>query len=188
MNFFSNEQAEKLCNCVLSRQNVVLYGEQSREKNALMSEVFRLISRSHDAVIVDLSNVSTAGEVVCKISNAVQRLPDRGHPKEVVRRFFRMILPAGAKQDWQDSIAVMFAHIERAYREKPLVIFLDEFHGVLNCEDSGRLIALLRSHIQHQPDIPYIFAGSSRQQMYDIFMGSTSPFFKSALPMEIGAP
>ncbi|MDY0211754.1 MAG: hypothetical protein RBR06_01965 [Desulfuromonadaceae bacterium] len=78
----------------------------------------------------------------------------------------------------------VFAHIERAHQESPLVVFLDEFQDVLNCQDSDRLLALLRSYIQHQPDIPYLFAGSTRHQMYDIFIGYSSPFFKSVLPMD----
>jgi hypothetical protein len=169
---------------ILSGQNVVLYGEKSREKTSLLSEVFSLASQSHDVVKVDLVSIRTADDVVFCISSALHRIPVRKRPKEAVRRFFRKILPAGTKQGWQDSMHKVFNDIERAYQERPLVVVLDEFQGVLNCEDSDRLIALLRSHIQHQPDIPYIFAGSTRHQMYDIFMGYSSPFFKSALPMD----
>lgn len=197
-----HDQIEDLRNKIMSGQNVVLYGERRMGKTSLASEVFRLISKSHDAVLVDLNNVKTAKDVIFSISSAVQRLPGRGRPKEVARNLLRGFKSARPKHNWlptdgspsvsltfeeqRESIEEMFAHIERVYQEKPLVIFLDEFQGVLNCEDSDRLIALLRSHIQHQPHIPYIFAGSIRHQMYDIFMSPTSPFFKSALPMEIG--
>jgi hypothetical protein len=126
----------------------------------------------------------SADEVVSRISRALQHIPVRKRPKEAVRRFFRKILPAGSKQGWQDSMYEMFNDIERTHQERPLVVVLDEFQDVLNCQDSDRLIAMLRSYIQHQPDIPYIFAGSIRHQMYDIFMGYSSPFFKSALPMD----
>jgi hypothetical protein len=163
---------------------VVLYGEKSAEKTTLVSEALRLVSDSHDAVIVDISNVGTPNDVISSISSAVQRIPMRKRPKEAVRGFFRMLLPAGSKQDWQDSMYEMFNDIERAYQERPLVVFLDEFHNVLNCQDSDRLVAMLRSYIQHQPDIPYIFAGNDRYKMYNIFMGYSSPFFKSALPMD----
>lgn len=177
-------QIESLREYILSGQNVVLYGEKSTGKTALVSEALRLVSGSHDAVIVDLHDVVSADEVVCRISGALQRLPVRKRPKEAVRGFFRMLLPAGSKQDWQDSMYEVLAHIERAYQERPLVVVLDELQDVLNCQDSDRLIAMLRSYIQHQPDIPHIFAGSIRHQMYNIFMGYSSPFFKSALPME----
>lgn len=177
-------QAENLQEYILSGQNVVLYGEKSAEKTTLVSEALRFVSDSHDAVVVDLSNVRKSDEVVSRISRALQRIPVRKRPREAVRRFFRMLLPAGTKQDWQDSMYEMFNDIERAYQERPLVVVLDEFNDVLNCQDSDRLVAMLRSYIQHQSDIPYIFAGGDRYKMYDIFMGYSSPFFKSALPMD----
>lgn len=180
------KQVENLREYILSGQNVVLYGEKSAEKTTLVSEALRLVSDSHDAVVVDLSNVRKGDEVVSRISRAIQHIPVRKRPKEAVRRFFRKILPAGTKQGWQDSMYEMFNDIERAYQERPMVVVLEEFQGVLNCGDnSDRLIALLRSHIQHQPDIPYIFAGSDRYKMYNIFMDYSSPFFKSALPMDL---
>jgi hypothetical protein len=170
---------ESLQSLVLTGQNVVLYGD--RPSHA--TEVFRFIGQSCDAVFVDLGNVKTENEVIDRISRAVERVPGRGRPKQAVRRLLRKIRPPVLKKDWQDGIEDMFAHIQRAQMEKPFVIFLDEFQAVLNCKDSARLVALLRSHIQHQPSIPYIFAGN-RQKMYDIFMSPSSPFFKSALPME----
>ena len=197
-----HDQIEDLRNKILSGQNVVLYGERRMGKTSLAAEVFRQISKSHDAVFVDLNNVKTVKDVIFSISGAVHRLSGRGRPKEVARNLWRGLKSARPKHNWlptdgspslsltfeeqMDSIDEMFAHIEGAHKEKPLVIFLDEFQGVLKCENSDRLIALLRSHIQHQPNIPYLFAGSIRHQMYDIFMSPISPFFKSAIPMEIG--
>lgn len=196
------EQIEELQNKLLSGQNVVLYGERRMGKTSLAAEVFRLMSKSHDAVFADLNNVKSANDVIFRISSAVQRLSGRGRPREIARTFLRGLKSARPKHNWlptdgspslslafedqRESIDELFAHIERAHQEKPLVIFLDEFQGILNCEDSDQLIALLRSHIQHQLHIPYLFAGSIRHQMYDIFMSPTSPLFKSALPMEIG--
>lgn len=197
-----HDQVGDLQDKVLSGQNVVLYGDRRMGKTSLASEVFRLLSKSHDAVLVDLNNVKTAKDVIFSISSAIHRLPNRGRPKEIARNLLHGLKSARPKHNWlqmdgspsltltfeeqMESIEDMFAHIEREHQEKPLVVFLDEFQGVINCEESDRLIALMRSRIQHQSQIPYLFAGSIRHQMYDIFMSSTSPFFKSALPMEVG--
>ena len=144
-----HDQVEDLRSKVLSGQNVVLYGERRMGKTSLASEVFRLISKSHDAVLVDLNNVKAAKDVIFSISSAVQRLPGRGRPKEVARNLFRGLKSARPKHNWlptngspsvsltfeeqRGSIEEMFARIERAHQEKPLVIFLDEFQGILNC-------------------------------------------------------
>ena len=179
--FSEYDQIQYLRDKIMDGQNVVLYGEYP----SLVPEVFRLIVKSHDVVRMDLGSTATADDVISRISNAIHRLPVRGRPKEVARRLFLRIAKSRPRQDWRYSIQDMFAYIEKSFKEKPLVIFLDEFQGVLNCQDSDQLIALLRAHIQHQPQIPYLFAGSNRLQMYDIFMNPSSPFFKSALPMEI---
>ncbi|MDY0211753.1 MAG: hypothetical protein RBR06_01960 [Desulfuromonadaceae bacterium] len=82
------KQVENLREYILSGQNVVLYGEKSAEKTTLVSEALRLVSDSHDAVVVDLSNVRKGDEVVSRISGALKRIPVRKRPKEAVRRFF----------------------------------------------------------------------------------------------------
>ena len=55
----------------------------------------------------------------------------------------------------------------------------------MNLEDSHEALALLRSKIQFQSGIPYIFIGSIRHKMDEIFSNSDSPFFKSAIPLTV---
>jgi uncharacterized protein len=69
-------------------------------------------------------------------------------------------------------------------KRKPVVVF-DEFQDILNLEDSHEALALLRSKIQFQSPIPYIFVGSIRHEMDAIFTHHDSPFFKSAIPMTV---
>ena len=40
-------------------------------------------------------------------------------------------------------------------------------------------------NIQHTTNIPFIFAGSIRKKMEQIFISENSPFFKSALPLSV---
>jgi len=44
----------------------------------------------------------------------------------------------------------------------------------------------MRGKIQFQPDTPYIFLGSVRNQMSEMFSNSRSPFYKSAALFDIG--
>lgn len=71
---------------------------------------------------------------------------------------------------------------------KPLVVVFDEFQDVLKMGEatSRKILAALRSKIQFQEDIPYIFSGSVRHDMDMIFIDPDSAFFKSALPVEVG--
>jgi hypothetical protein len=67
-----------------------------------------------------------------------------------------------------------------------LVVAMDEFQDILDIRDSKETIALLRSRIQFHSSICYVFAGSVRTRMEAIFTDSKSPFFKSAVLLEVG--
>ena len=84
-----------------------------------------------------------------------------------------------------NSIPEVLTLIESLGEKRRLVVVLDEFQDILNLEDSHEALALLRSKIQFQSDIPYIFVGSIRHKMDEIFTHHDSPFFKSAIPMTV---
>lgn len=85
-----------------------------------------------------------------------------------------------------NSIPEVLTLIEPLCKKKRLVVVFDEFQDVLNVEDSHEALALLRSKIQFQSDIPYIFVGSIRHKMDEIFTHHDSPLFKSAIPLTVG--
>lgn len=71
-------------------------------------------------------------------------------------------------------------------RKKRTVVVLDEFQDILKLKDSKRILATLRSRIQHQAGIAYVYAGSIRNDMEQLFAHPDSPFFKSAVAMQVG--
>jgi hypothetical protein len=71
-------------------------------------------------------------------------------------------------------------------KTRPIVVVLDEFQDILNLGDARETLALLRSKIQFQSDIPYIFAGSIRNKFDGIFNDPESAFLKSAIPIQVG--
>jgi len=84
-----------------------------------------------------------------------------------------------------NSIPEVLTLIESLGRKRRLVVVFDEFQDILNLENSNEALALLRSNIQFQSDIPYIFVGSIRHKMDEIFTHHDSPFFKSAIPLTV---
>lgn len=71
-------------------------------------------------------------------------------------------------------------------RRRKVVIAFDEFQSILELPDCQSVIALLRSRIQFQHDIPYVFTGSVRHQMTDLFDNPDSAFYKSAITLCVG--
>lgn len=72
-------------------------------------------------------------------------------------------------------------------KQRPVIVVFDEFQDVLNLPDSSQVLALLRSKIQLQGEIAYVFSGSVRNDMRDIFLNADSPFFKSATTLDVHA-
>ena len=61
-----------------------------------------------------------------------------------------------------------------------------EFQDVCNLSDAQAVLALMRGRIQFQGDIPYVFTGSVRNKMVDLFDNPDSAFYKSALTLCVG--
>jgi hypothetical protein len=64
-------------------------------------------------------------------------------------------------------------------------VVLDEFQDILQLGEAREALSLMRGKIQFQKDIPYVFAGSIRNKMDEIFTHPDSPFFKSAIPISV---
>jgi hypothetical protein len=79
--------------------------------------------------------------------------------------------------------------IERASRWRPLVVFFDEFQEIVeNLEEreSRHLLGVLRAEIQRHTHVAYLFAGSARGSMLDLFTAERSHFYQSAAILDVG--
>lgn len=81
------------------------------------------------------------------------------------------------------TLEEIFHYIESA--DKPCIVAIDEFQSVANYPD-GHAEALLRTHIQHCRNANFIFAGSQRTMMAEIFNSPVRPFYQSASMMNLG--
>ena len=68
---------------------------------------------------------------------------------------------------------------------KKHVVVFDEFQDVAHLPETEKVLATMRSKIQSHTKVPYIFAGSIRNKMIDIFTDYKSPFYKTAICMDI---
>jgi hypothetical protein len=84
-----------------------------------------------------------------------------------------------------NSIQEVLDLIESISKKKRFVVVFDEFQDILKTNDAGDAIALLRSKIQFHSNIPYVFIGSIRHKMDEIFTSPSSAFFKSAIPISV---
>ncbi len=70
--------------------------------------------------------------------------------------------------------------------DKPCIVAVDEFQQVAKYPEKN-IEALLRTHIQRQDNSRFVFAGSERHMMQEMFLSAACPFYHSADIMELKA-
>lgn len=80
------------------------------------------------------------------------------------------------------TLEEIFTYLEHA--DKPCIVAIDEFQQIHKYPEKN-IEALLRGHIQKMQNCRFIFAGSERSIMQNMFMNSTRPFYQSADIMEL---
>ena len=182
-------------------QNIVVFGERRVGKTSLIAEAIRRLNMP--CLKVDFYEVRTQREMITRAIRGIERL-------EKESPFFSRWLARGKRvrgkitQEYEQpsmipkvslegyfkepvsSITDLLDYIHDFQTEKALVAFFDEFQGLLGLENAMDILATMRSEIQTHGQVPYIFAGSIRRKMHEIFMDPKHPFYKSALPIEIG--
>ena len=78
----------------------------------------------------------------------------------------------------------IFQYINSA--DKPCLIAIDEFQTV-STYPTGKVEALLRTYIQHCRNAQFIYSGSQRTMMGEMFHSPARPFYQSTSMMSLGS-
>lgn len=185
---------------IKSRQNVVLQGERRMGKTSLIYEALRQVKRQR-MVYVDLLEIKTVDDLGKRIAKAIISSEQQAGMLEKVLRQLSQLRPVisvdpftgepGVTLDSRimlqaDSLGAILDLIQDTGRRHAMVVVFDEFQDILNLSDSNQVLAILRSNIQFHDKITYIFAGSIRNRMSEIFTSHDSPFFKSTAALDVG--
>lgn len=187
-----------------SRARIVLVGERRMGKSSLVEHT---LGRTEGLLVpVDLRGLDSTEDFI-------DRLLMRLSTKLEEQRPLTKHLPAGLKEALSfvsglrvsvgglieiqarpakvkaSTVVQALQAVERASRWRPVVVFLDEFQEIAeNLEDrvARHLLGVLRSEIQRQSGVAYIFAGSARSSMLELFTAESSHFYQSATLLEVG--
>ena len=77
----------------------------------------------------------------------------------------------------------IFAYLEKA--DKPCLFAIDEFQQIARYPEAN-VEALLRTHIQKMNNCHFIFSGSDRHILEQMFSSYAKPFYNSAQPVHLG--
>jgi len=185
---------------ILSSQNVLIQGERRIGKTSLIYETVRNM-KNYSPLLIDLMGIKTSHDFCQRTIKTIIALESKGNFLAKILKFVSSLRPQLGIDPLTslptvsldptitltpESIENIFDLIKEINRKKKVVVVLDEFQNILNLSDVGQTLAVLRSRIQYHKNIPYIFAGSVRHKMDDIFIKPDSPLFKAAIPVTIG--
>jgi AAA+ ATPase superfamily predicted ATPase len=193
------ELEAKLKARLLAGQNVYLEGERRTGKTSLIIETIGAI-KSKRLVYIDLLEVRTVEDVHKRTLNAIVRAEGNSSLVQTILKSMAALRPALTFEPTTGLPSFSINAVTKLRPEsledlldifsgreyKSAVVVIDEFQDILNLPDARKVLAVMRGKIQFLHAVPFVFCGSIRGKMNAIFTDHDSPFFKSALPIEVG--
>lgn len=196
------EERETLLQHIRSMQSVVLCAKRRIGKSSLVSQVLDEIDRD-DIICIYTSffKISSAQDFITTLATAIARsigkgaLDARSLKEKVTGLFGRIILGVEVEQDklmltarmdknsrfdylLADLMQGFFSYLEK-YNLRSCIV-LDEFQEISDLPDSKNIEGTLRDYMQFRKDVCYLFVGSKRRLLLDMFTDKRRPFYKSA--------
>ncbi len=195
-------ELSELAREIHSGKSIVLYSHRRMGKSSLIAEFSRLHSRDYVFVKNDLYGKSNldqflsayAAETTKAAFGSVDKIAS-GIRDLLKGSMIRMVFtPEGEvgfefphSRPTQEDITRVIDLPERvaAKRGRKVVVVFDEFQEVAGF-GGVNLIKAMRSRIQHHKSVTYIFSGSKRHLLRQIFEEKEGAFFMFAKAMQLG--
>lgn len=200
-----DEQIQELIWNIKYGQNCVVYGDRRVGKSSLIHESIKLYKSKNKkekffCLYLDLSTCTrskdfielisrTLDQELRKITPLKKKFSDLGHFIKSIRPTSKInnltgelehsIDFVGSTEEVQNSLIDVIGLIESIATEYKVLLVLDEFHIVSFWNDSDQIQWQIRSRLQLQKNISYIFSGSSRKLITKLFAESSSALYRS---------
>jgi uncharacterized protein len=201
-NFCNREkEIQDLVRHARNGNNVLLYSPRRYGKTSLVKRTFDLLDQEGMlTVYVDLFPILSEKDMVSRLSSALIRGMGRGVNQQTLserlKNLFKRVVPSiEIKPDGysvslrfdqgdesgallEDVLEGLYRYVTR--REAPACVALDEFQEITELPESKRIEGTFRSHIQLHREISYVFIGSRRRILKEMFSDKSRAFYKSA--------
>lgn len=195
------EETELLTRLVTNGNNVALISPHRLGKTGLINHYFKqeAIKDNYYTFIVDIYATKNLQEFVYELGKAVLGvLKSRG--RKAWEIFLNTIgslrsnisFDINGNPEWglgvgdikvpEFTLDEIFAYLEQA--DKPCIVAIDEFQVIADYPDN-KVEAVLRTRIQKSQNAWFIYSGSQRHMMSEIFVSPSRPFYQSTRLMSI---
>lgn len=196
------KETERLTREIINGNNLVLISSRRMGKTGLIQHCFdqTSIKENFETFYLDILQTSSLKEFTYLFGKEIfQRLASQSEKR--LRKFISFLhsiagsfgfdpfngtptfnLMIGDIDDPELTIEEIFRYI--AESDTPVIIAIDEFQQIAKYREKN-VEAILRSHIQRLHNVNFIFAGSERHLLQEMFSESARPFFNSASMMTL---
>lgn len=195
--YFCDRQHEtaELTSLLLNGNNVVLMSPRRMGKTGLLYHCFgqEEIRKRYTTFIIDILSTSNLTDLVVAMGRAIlsQLMPSG---QRAIAKFARTVSslrptitmdPMGNANFSIEvtqpgapeySLEQIFKYIEES--DRPVLVAMDEFQQI-TCYPEKNVEAVLRTYIQRSRNSTWVFSGSSRHLLSEMFLAPSRPFYAS---------
>lgn len=197
------EETRRLCLEIDNGNNVAMIATRRMGKSGLIHHCFAQedIRQKYYTFFIDIYDTKNLNDLTLKLSREiVERL--RPYGLKALKHFWDCVhsLQAGISfspsgeasfnvqvgdiHEGRNTLDEIFRYLDEA--DKPCIIAIDEFQQI-NQYLEKNVEATLRTYVQNCHNAQFIFAGSQRHVMSQMFTSARRPFFQSVSLMHLGA-
>jgi len=198
--FFCDRTTEtaRLINAVKNQRNLTLTSIRKMGKTGLIHHTFNLLNQSTDidTIYIDIYFTGSLPEFINKLGTSVLKV-EESFPKRIKRKidtFIKAIRPTITYDSLTGSpvfsfqlenesagirtIEDLFGFLNDRSADRPMLIAIDEFQQIARYPE-GNIEAVLRANIQKLKNATFIFSGSDKQLLINMFNDAKRPFYQS---------
>ncbi len=196
------EETQRLTSALRNGRNVTLVSPRRMGKTGLIHHAFHMLRRNNEhasCYYVDLYQTDCFASLVRQLANAVLGTLDTRGTKvmKTVAAFFKSLRPTLTldpmtgepsfsvdmqPQMAEHSLAEIFQYMEQSGRQ--CYIAFDEFQSIVGYGEPN-IEAVLRSYVQRLTSVHFVFSGSQRHVLEEMFASAARPFFQSTQMMPL---
>lgn len=193
------QESEQLIREISNGNNLALISTRRMGKSGLIEHCFgnEAIARPYYTFFVDIYATASLRDFVFLLSKVIlEGLKPKG--KRALQRFWNTVksiqtgisfdvngnpsfhLQLGDIKSEEITLDEIFRYLNEA--DKPCIVAIDEFQQIAGYPEKN-VEALLRTYIQRCTNARFIFAGSQRHVMGNMFLSASRPFYQSVSMM-----
>ena len=196
------EESARLTDCIQNQENVVLISPRRMGKSKLIDYCFdkSAIRNSYYTLEADILQTTSLQEFIqvlgCVVYKQLARRSERlfklfaatlrslsaSFGFDPIQNTPTFDIKLGDITAPEYTLDEIFAYIEKA--DKRCIIAIDEFQQITNYAEKN-VEAILRTRIQRCSNANFIFAGSRRRILNEMFLSNKRPFYQSATLIQL---